>query len=121
MVLGLTLEGFQVLIVTIGCPSFCPRGSWGCYGRCGDDSKKFQPGYHPYLSVKKRSAQIGSMGLRGGPALVSSPRRAHARGKIVTAQTTARGQLIFFNLSCGRASDPAAAPWGFQGFQYRVF
>ena len=50
---NLRYSAVQVLIVTIGCPSFCPRGSRGCYGRCADDSKKFQPGYHPYLSVEK--------------------------------------------------------------------
>ena len=52
MALWLSLEGCAGSHRDHWLPVILPEGV-DCYGRCADDSKKFQPGYHPYLSVKK--------------------------------------------------------------------
>jgi hypothetical protein len=80
--------------VTIGCPSFCPRGP------------RVAPGV-ARITVKNSSLDITRISVlkksawwtRACQLAAQSP-----RGEIVTAQT-ARGQLICFNPPRGRASD----------------
>ena len=109
---GLTLEGCVRSHRDLGLP-ICPRGSWVCCGHCTDDSKKFQLGCHPFLSIKKicLDQQHGSARWsRACQRAAQSP-----RGGVLTTQA-ARGKMIFSYPLRGRASDLYAAPHGDLGY-----
>ena len=85
MVLGLTFEGCAGSHRDHWLPIILPEGVMGgCYGRCADDSKKFQPGC-PRISVLKKVSpdrqHESAWWTRACQLAAQSP-----RGEIVTAQ-----------------------------------